>query len=321
MRSLDSTISGQHRQKNEGVVQPSLLTLFPSLNYSRTDIHANTSLAMQTKLKVLFKAAEEGSITKYQLTKPTAEPRLGGGSAENALRDLKKMQLLSVNQSTSATGSQRNDYYLTAKGFIVCLVFKKYQTSEIFSSLVKRLDFAENELAFTLLLYNRFSPKITDILEVLAAKGLNFERLTNEELVLEIRKTADLIALQSNNNPLQFVAELLMDAPETTLVRFSRDLIGLSKDLKELFRCDPEGGALIRKMLPSVLAGFFSWITSPEVRLWMITQQDVTELHSLLDNMKAAVINDKKELPHIFDAMRDEIIKQLKQRIEVKDYL
>src|SRR5208283_1298760 len=120
-------------------------------------------------------------------------------------------------------GTKRNDYSLTAKGLIVCLAFKKYQMCEDFSLLAKRLSFVENELAFTLLLYNRFPPMIMDTLKELAAKGLSFESLTEKNIILEIRKTADLLALRLNNNPVQFIAELLMDTPEAILVKLSRD--------------------------------------------------------------------------------------------------
>jgi len=322
MRSRDSPISRQLRhEKNDRVVQLSILGLFPSLDYSRTNVHANTKIAMQTRLKVLFKAAEDGFVTKYELTKENAEPRLGGGTAEKSLRDLEKMQLLSVTQNVGVTGSKRNDYSLTAKGLIVCLVFKKYQMSQDFSLLVKRLSFVENDLAFTLLLYNRFPPMIRDSLSELGTKGVNFESLTEENIILEIRKEADLLALQSNNNPVQFIAELLMDAPEAILIKLSRDFIEMSKDLKEISKDAPEEHTLTRKMFSDFLASFFSWITSPELRLWLTSKQDITELHSLLDRMKSVVIKDEEELPRLFDTIRTEMRKQLRQRIDVNDFL
>lgn len=322
MRSIDSPISGQLRQKKKDkVVQPSLLALFPSLDYSRTEVHAKTKIAMHTRLKVLFKASEDGFVTKYELTKSTAEPRLGGEPAENALRDLEKMQLLSVTQNVGVTGSRRKDYSLTAKGLIVCLVFKKYQVCEDFSILVKRPSFAENELAFTLLLYNRFPPMIKDTLKELASKGLNFESLTDENIISEIRKTADFLALQSNNNPIQFIAELLMDAPEAIIIKLSRDFIEINKDFREFSKDASEEQTCARKMFSDFLAGFFSWITSPELRLWITSKQDITELHLLLDKMKSTVLNDQEELPHLFAGMRIEMRKQLKQRIEVNNFL
>jgi hypothetical protein len=321
MRSIDSIKSGQHKQKrNDRIVQPLLLALFPGVDYSRANLHTNSKIAMKTRLKILFIAAEEGFVTKYELTKPAAEPRFGGETVDNALRELERMQLLSVTQHFGKTGSKRNDYALTAKGLIVCLVFEKYQICENYSLLIKKLNFSQGELAFTLLLYNRFPPLIMDTLTQLANKGLNFEQTTDEYIVSEIRKTSDLLVLQSNNNPTQFIAELLMDGSEAILIKLSKDLIRLSKDFKKLY-IDPQEQVLAKKIMSDLIAGLFSWLKSPELKLWVTSNQNFDELHGLLDEMKSKVIDDKIELSEIFDAMRTEMREQLKQRIEINNFL
>ncbi len=286
MRSIDSTRNRQLKQgSNEIVIQYSILKLFPSLDYSRTDVVENSKMAMNTQLRVLLIAAENGFVNKYSLANERAEPQFASQSATDALEKLEKTQLLSITQNVGKTGVKRNDFSMTVKGLIVCLVFEKYQKWEDFSTLVKKSISIENELSFTLLLYNRFPPLLTDTLKELATRHLDFERLTDENIVSEIRKMADLLALQSIKNPGQFISELLMDTPETLLLKISRDFIEMSKDLKELSKVAPEKRAWAISTLSDFLASLFTGLASPEFRLWIITGQDFNELHLLIDKM------------------------------------
>ena len=321
MRSIDSTRNRQLKQEsNEIVIQPSILKLFPSLDYSRTDVVENSKMAMNTQLRVLLIAAENGFVNKYSLANERAEPRFASQSATDALEKLEKTQLLSMTQNVGKTGVKRNDFSLTAKGLIVCLVFEKYQKWEDFSTLVKKSSSVENELSFTLLLYNRFPALLTDTLKELATRHLDFERLTDENIVSEIRKMADLLALKSTKNPGQFIAELLMETPEALLLKISKDFIEMSKDLKELSKVAPEKRAWAISTSSDFLASLFSGLASPEFRLWIITGQDFNELHLLIDKMKSRTFNNEIELAKVFDSMRTEIRERLKC-IEVRNFL
>jgi hypothetical protein len=321
MQSIDSTKSRQPlKEKKDTIVEPFVLSLFPSLDYTRVDVHEKTKVAMQTRLKVLFKTAEEGFTTKYKLTKSTAKPRLGGETAENALIELDKIQLLSVTENVSNTGSKRKDYSLTAKGLIVCLAFKKYEAYDEFSIIAKRLNIAENELAFTLLMHYRYSSIFKDTLKELVHRCLNFERLSEEDIVSEIHKVSDFVS-QSSNNPVQQIAETLMDLSEPVLTKLSQNFIEICKDLKELSEIAPKEKTETIKLISGFLAGIYSWARSPETKLWMTSTQDDTELHVRLDKLKCRALNNEIDFTKVFDIMRVEMRDQLRHQSKAQNLL
>ena len=211
MRSIDTIRGRQHmNQKTERTEEfdNAILTLFPSLDFNRTNVHGQKKKGMKTLLNVLEKAGTEGYVTKYMLTNWKASPRLGGQTAQNALEELELLKLLNVTPTISEKYTPRKDRILTAKGIIACMALPQFQQTDDLNSILGRQAYDGNELASTIKLYNEtfvrgtnldqfsISPAII-IVKKLAEKGFNLELMTEENIANELRRSEEKMFLES----------------------------------------------------------------------------------------------------------------------------
>ena len=145
MRSIDSKKSGQHPKELISNVDNEIISLFPSLDFNRPNVHAQKSKGMITFLRILDKATN-GAVTKYSLPNWKAEPRFGGQVAQNALLKLEELKLLKSEKATSEKGTIRKDFSLTPKGLIACLCFSNIQQKSRLAEMLIQPKFKGNKL-------------------------------------------------------------------------------------------------------------------------------------------------------------------------------
>ena len=208
MRSIDIKKSGQHQQKIDITkkIDSEILSLYPSLDYKRNNVHGQSKKGMITLLKILYMATE-GSVTKYGLTQWKAEPRFGGQVAQNALKELAELGLLKAEKVKSEKGTPRKDYSLTSKGLLACLCFSNIQQKSKLAEMLKQPKFKDDKLAFVMYLFNEtfvrgektteeLSPVIV-VLKKMAKKGFNFERKSENDIATDLRQTEQEMFLKS----------------------------------------------------------------------------------------------------------------------------
>ena len=185
-----------------------ILCLFPSLDFTKPNVHAQKKNYVETLLTVLQKAAENDYVTKYMLTKWDASPRMGGQSAQNSLQELESIGLLRAKTSKSEKRTLRIDRILTGKGIIACMILPQFQKTNKLKTLLKKPILQDNELALSLKLYNEtfvrgtnlnqneISPAVI-VIKQLAKNGFNLELKPEENIVAEIRRSEEKMFLES----------------------------------------------------------------------------------------------------------------------------
>src|SRR3972149_8675042 len=95
--------STKEKSNTSHSVDREILRLFPSLDFNRANVHANSKERMKTLLAVLARVAEEGCVTKYDLTKGSSSngfPRMGGQTAQDVLQELEELGVFNVLRTT-----------------------------------------------------------------------------------------------------------------------------------------------------------------------------------------------------------------------------
>lgn len=338
MQSIDSKRNGQHNKDSETYIEtdPAFLALFPSLNFNKPNVHAQTKKGMKTLLKVLDKAATAGYVTQYSLTEWKAEPRLGGQVAQNALRTLEEIGLLRVQKGISKKGTHTKEYWLTPKAIIACISLSKYQKEESLTQLIKRTHCNESELGFTLRLYNNslsnnpflgrkttdISPLVT-IIKKLNGKGLDLERKSDEDIVKDIRETAENSFLDTlrSTDPLEDMIGMAfaMQSPkmqELLALQSEKD----KENMRELF-ADKATSLEVVKITSEIMRNMLLFVNSPEFFEWTKLYAGNNEKGQFAELQKTVVTRlDKTKLDGIQKmmfylkvlraAMREQLMKQ-----------
>ncbi|MEM2968652.1 MAG: hypothetical protein QXJ76_05010 [Candidatus Bathyarchaeia archaeon] len=186
-------------------VDEEILCLFPSLDFNRTNVHANSKERMKTLLAVLARVAEKGCVTKYDLTKGSGDrfPRIGGQTAHDVLQELEELGLLKSVRTTNEKGTLKIEKVLTAKGVIACLTMPEFQKTGKLRKILDNPSFKGNKLAVLLKIYNEgyvrrridadrneFSAFVTLIKE-LGSRGFNLELKTEETIMNDLQETEE----------------------------------------------------------------------------------------------------------------------------------
>lgn len=185
-------------------VDETILCLFPSLDFNRVNVHANSKKKMNTMLKILDCVAKCGVITHYDLTKnikdkdtKTVFPRMGGQTSQKALQELREIDLLETQETTSSKKSRKIPHFLTAKGVLVCLSIPEFQKTEKLDKILQSPTLKESKLATLLKIYNqgyirknlfkdagkKEHSDLVALLREFGERGFNLE-LKNQEVIL-----------------------------------------------------------------------------------------------------------------------------------------
>jgi uncharacterized protein YehS (DUF1456 family) len=180
--------------------------LFPSLDFNRANVHANSKERMKTLLAVLARVAEKGCVTKYDLTKGShldGFPRMGGQTAQDVLQELEKLGLLKPVRTTNEKGTLKIEKVLTANGVIACLTMPFFQKTGKIRKIVDNPIFKGDKLAVLLRIYNEcyvrrridadrneFSALVALIREF-GSRGFNLELKTEETIMNDLQETEE----------------------------------------------------------------------------------------------------------------------------------
>ena len=179
-----------------------ILSLFPSLDFTRAGINNQSKQGMQRNLAILYLAAKNGKVTKYKLTDERSKIRMGGQSAQLGLERLVEIGLLKNEKTINEKGTLRIDRKLTPKGIIACLVFLEFQKKDILDKILEQFGKKENQLVFMIELYNAtfvrgvlvddssLSP-LTTLVKIMSQQKYNIELKTNMELAEDLSRIED----------------------------------------------------------------------------------------------------------------------------------
>ena len=201
-----SHMSASSKEIDSMNIDRDILHLFPSLDFTRANVYANSKERMKTLLKVLMRVAELGTVTKYDLTKRTPSngfPRMGGQTAQDVLHELEDLSLLKAIKTTNEKGTLKIERVLTAKGILACLAITGFQKTRKLAKILENPNLKESELAALLKIYNdgyvrrdmdidrkEFSALSVFVREF-GARGFNLELKTEDAILNDLRKTED----------------------------------------------------------------------------------------------------------------------------------
>jgi hypothetical protein len=210
------------KQKPFLTVDKTILCLFPSLDFNRVNVHANSKKKMNTMLKILDTVAKHGSITSYDLTQRTKKendkvvfPRMGGDTADKALQELEELELLKSYETTSSRRTPKFPKVLTAKGVIACLSLPEFQKTKELEKILQRPTLKDSELVTLMRIYTDENPLVKAqfkdivqkgqsllvvLIKMLAERKINVELKTQEELLHDLKNVMDKIV----NKKLEF---------------------------------------------------------------------------------------------------------------------
>lgn len=198
--------SAKEKSNTSHSVDREILRLFPSLDFNRANVHANSKERMKTLLAVLARVAEEGCVTKYDLTKGSSSngfPRMGGQTAQDVLQELEELGLLKALRTTNEKGTLKIEKVLTAKGVMACLAMPKFQKAGKLGKILDNPNLKGDKLAVLLKIYNEgyvrrridtdrteFSALVTLIREF-GSRGFNLELKTEETIMNDLQETEE----------------------------------------------------------------------------------------------------------------------------------
>lgn len=250
-------------------VDREILSLFPSLNFNRLNVNKNAKKRMKRYLKVLKKTAENGSITKYTLTKWNASPRLGGQSAQEALVELEELDLLKSERTTSKKGTLRINRSLTPKGIIACMALPEFQQIDQLNKILEKSYYKDSKLASTLRLYNNkfvrrtnlteypISPATVIVKEVVI-RGFNFELKSENSIAQELRNIEEAGFIESLKlNPFLIYSSFILSLENEKFRHYLKYLINEVPKRKLDFKTVHQIERTIQAMI--------LFFTSPEV--------------------------------------------------------
>lgn len=285
-----------------GKVDLQILSLFPSLDFNRPNIHAQSKKGMKRSLFILKQTAETGYITKYMLTNERSQFRMGGQSAHDGLKSLVQIGLLHKDHSKTIKKTERNDHTLTSKGAIACLVFPEFQKKHKFGKILSSSKNKENELFFTLNLFNQTfvrgrkrkypsqSP-LTILIKEMVEQGFNLELKSEKRIVQDIRMIEENKFLGSLNvSQFDFVSSIMFDSSNgeesnfETLVKVMNENASNLKELRKIMKENPNESEIIKRAVDKQLKGLMLFFTSQEFYLWKekyssdLTIQDLSQM-------------------------------------------
>lgn len=305
-------------------VDKEILSLFPSLDFNRTNVHIQKKKRMKTYLVVLKKAAEIGYVTKYILTKWNASPRIGGQAAQDTLEELEGLGLVKAKQATSKKGTTRIDRILTPKGIIACMVIPEFQKAEQLKQILERQYYKGSKLASILKVFNegfvrrigidesQISRAVT-IVKELTVHGFNLELKSEDSIAQDLRAIEEKGFIESLKiTPFEAAGALLQSLEDED----SRFLLGRLVN-KYSTKEPPDFEAL--EKISRVLNGIFLFMSSPEGIAWIKSNKSETftpeELIEAVDQRllesKVKFKDDVQRFEHALKTARELIISKL----------
>ncbi len=307
-----------------------ILKLFPSLNLYR-EVSGNSKEGMNSCLEILEKAANNGYVTQYALTrklKHQPKPLKNVATARACLKKLLELGLLQEKQKPNLKGRSRKESSLTAKGVIACLVFMEFQKTDRLKAVLESSIFHGDKLAALLRIYNQgyaqrtlFPPKtaVTPCVDIakklVSQEGLNLEIITEEKLVQKLRSVVDeefLTAIRRKQSVDEWILMSLQNSD------FLKTLLLIAENSNGLQPEDTQKG--IKQSIHSILV-----MTSPEFLAWMVLQQQKkADIPQTLKRLKETIAartagnstpfeGPQDVIDRSLDAMRDLMLEELSQ--------
>lgn len=266
-----------------------ILCLFPSLDYNRTNVHANSKDRMRNLLAVLSLVAERGSVTKYELTNwkscdNNGFPRLGGQTAQDILVELEELEMLRSLKTTNKKGVPKIERVLTAKGILACLAMPEFQKTEKLAKILHGPNLKESKLATQLRIYNEgYVRRYMDInrkehsalavlLREFGEKGFNLELKTQEAIMKDLRKTEDEGFGDMTKLSLADWAGVLMDFISSTDEESQKEKKDLIFLLNSSLNKKPQSEKIDAQQGTKFMQGLMN-IASPEFLAWRLAHK------------------------------------------------
>jgi hypothetical protein len=201
-RNRSRTLAQRRRKFKEllldvNAADSKVLRLFPSVDVHGAEIRPQVKKGLQTALRVLLVAAEDGYVNEYELN----EYGVGGDSRHRVLPRLCDLRLLVRSEGVSEKGRTKFVHRLSDKGVVLCAAFPRiFRFRQNYVSLIKNC-VANKSLASTMLtLYHaQAAPRKNQLLESLrfaSDSALNIEHVSEEDLaqhlLLEEAMSTDL---------------------------------------------------------------------------------------------------------------------------------
>jgi hypothetical protein len=245
---------------------PKVLRLFPSMDFE-------VMKGLQTALRVLLVAAEDGYVNENELSKYG----VGGDSRHKILPRLCNLGLLTRSEEVSSKGGKKFVHRLSDKGVVICAAFPRiFRSRDLFVSLIKN-HVANKSLAHTMLtLYlGQAAPRKNQLLESLrfaSDSGLNIEHASEENLAERLLQAEEAMSTDPQEAFLFKLGEEFIDwiysASDEDLARMRDDLSGLLGLLRSE---DPEERAFARNVSAKMIIGFrdvLQFLRSSDFQVW-----------------------------------------------------
>lgn len=278
-----------------GVVDSEILCLFPSLDFNRPNVHANSKERMKSLLAVLSITAKKGSITKYDLTNWKSQDnngfRFGGQTAQDVITELEDLKLLRTIEKTSEKNRPKKERVLTAKGVLACLAMPEFQQTSILSKILKSTYLKDSELGLLLKIYNdgfvrrsmEIDRKKISTLSVLTrefgCRGYNLELKTETAIINDLRASEENGFIEDTKFSLADVTSVLFDfvnANDEDSQQDKRELIELlnnslsdehqSVSMEERVKTAQQMGKFFQGLLNFFGPEFLSWFVEQKRR-------------------------------------------------------
>jgi hypothetical protein len=165
-----------------GGADAKILRLFPSLDLNRSDLTPQAIKGIETDLRVLIIAAQNGYVNDYLLSN---EYRVGGDSRRRTLRRLLALQLLARFEEPSAKGGRKFTYKLSGKGLLLCAAFPRIFNSPHYISSIRTSVAQEALRSRILTMYFHSIEDGNSLHKVLSSAsdtGFNFENIPEKAL-------------------------------------------------------------------------------------------------------------------------------------------
>jgi hypothetical protein len=249
-----------------------ILRLFPSVDLERRTYTPQVKQGIETALRILLVAAEDGYVNEYELN----EYGVGGYSRHRILHRLYDLGLLARSQLQSEKGGKKFEYCLSGKGLLLCAAFPRVFRSEQYVALIKEC-VTNKSLANTMLfLYHKpagkSSNQLLEALRLASDLGSHLENLADEKIAERL--------LQAEENATADHAEILVfkHLPEVVdmLARGSdRDIEALSSLIAGIIKSAHAEPAQTKIAL-NLIGELRKLLRSPDFQILMRTPDGLT---------------------------------------------
>jgi hypothetical protein len=296
-----------------------VLRLFPSMDFEGTGIGAQVKKGLQTALRVLLVAAEDGYVNENELSKYG----VGGDSRHRVLHRLCDLGLLVRSEEVSLKGGTKFVHRLSGKGVVLCAAFPRiFKSRGLFISLIESC-VADKSLAHTMLTlyFEQLDPQKNRLLESLhgiSNAAINIEHVSEEALAENLLHAQEMLSTSPEEVLLFKMAEQFIDWIASAPSEDIAELRQSASSFIEVARSDPT----IAKRLLVVSGEGLRLLRSPDFGLWIRIPGNVRHLKELLSHLIRQHIEDITSEEGLAKLWRDRktIIDQIRRRFREESY-